>query len=139
MASLAALLSPLELRHLGILARCYAVSDPSTRASDVAALLSTAFGEIVAPSDIAIVFANLEANCPQLLGGPPVDLHGLLGSSTVIRPAVAACPDCHQLLVLGPFRCAKAYSLHAGWMDVRVQSIGQMSTVQRRVLQRVAP
>ena len=122
MASLAALLSPLELRHLGILARCYAVSDPSTRASDVAALLSTAFGEIVAPSDIAIVFANLEANCPQLLGGPPVDLHGLLGSSTVIRPAVAACPDCHQLLVLGPFRCAKAYSLHAGWMDVRVQS-----------------
>lgn len=122
MASLAGLLSPLEVRHLGILARCYALSDPSARASDVAALLSTTFGEIFPPSDIDIVFANLERNCPHLLGGSPADLHGLLGSSTIIRPAVTACPDCQQLLVLGPFRCAKAYSLHGGWMDVRFQS-----------------
>lgn len=122
MASLAALLSPLEVRHLGILARCYALSEPSARASDAAALLSTTFDDIFPPSDIANVFANLEANCPHVLGGPPVDLHGLLGSSTVIRPAVAACPDCQQLLVLGPFRAAKAYSLHGGWMDARFQS-----------------
>eukprot|EP00435_Cladocopium_sp_Y103_P036568 s1012_g9.t1 len=130
MASLAALLSPLQVRHLGILARCYALSDPSTRASDVAALLSTTFGEIFPPSDIDIVFANLEANCPHLLGGSPVDLHGRLGSNTVIRPAVTACPDCQQLLVLGPFP--------AWWLDGCPRSIRQVSTVQGGVLERVA-
>eukprot|EP00435_Cladocopium_sp_Y103_P033134 s1012_g8.t1 len=44
MDSLPALLSPLAVRHLGVLARCYALADRATRAADVAALLSSTFG-----------------------------------------------------------------------------------------------
>eukprot|EP00438_Fugacium_kawagutii_P019339 Skav202390 [mRNA] locus=scaffold1406:411525:413741:- [translate_table: standard] len=122
MDSLQSVLSPLEVRHLGILARCYALSDAATRASDVAALLETTFGDLILPSEIDRVFARLEASFPHLLGGPPLDLHGVLGASTLIRPAVAVCPSCQQLLVLGAIRGAKAYSLHSGWMDVRFQA-----------------
>ena len=122
MASIAELLHPLQACHLGVLARCHALSSPALRASDASALLRASSGEDVSPAVIEAIFTNVLAACPELLGGDPVDLDGVLGSSTLVSPAVTACPTCAEQLVLGPARPAKAFCLHRGWMEIRFQT-----------------
>ena len=121
MVSIADALLPLEHKHLGILARCFAASPPSLRAADAAALIHTTFGEEVSIQDVEHIFANLQQTCPELLGGPPLELQGLLGESTLVSPAITACPLCCRALSLGPPRPAKAFCLHRGWIDVRYE------------------
>ena len=116
---LLAALHPLHIQHLGVLARCYAVSPAVVRAHDAASLLQHTFGLKVEESVVASVLLRLEAQHPELLGGEPLAYLGFLPDATVILPAVDVCYKCDQALKLGKPRHALAFFLNFGWRPVR--------------------
>ena len=120
--NLEALLRPLHPVHLGILTRCYLLSASPVRCEDVQRLLRASFGLEVTVQDITTVYANLERDCPDLLGGARPTAHALVGEVPFIEPAVNTCVDCELPLVPGKPGETMAFLLDQGWTSVRWRS-----------------
>lgn len=118
LGELAALLRPLEPVHLGVLARCHAVAVPELRAGNAVQALRDHFGVECSEGVVAVIYDKLLREAPQVLGGAPLPLHGLLGEATLIRPACTHCVDCGVCLDMQAALSAQAFLLHVGWKDV---------------------
>lgn len=114
-----AVLDPFLPVHLGILTRCHLLSPAAVRALDAQRLLRQSFGVEFSTHAIEEVYRRLQLHCPQLLGGEPIPLNGLLGETTLILPTVTSCPTCDVTLLEGQPAEAKAFFLHQGWTSVR--------------------
>ena len=87
MDAASAILSPLLPSHLGLLTPCHLLSAPLVRNEDVRRLLQN-FGVQVTAAEVGAVYARVQRECPELLGGAGPALYGILGEATFISPAV---------------------------------------------------
>ena len=55
---------------------------------------------------------------PDLLGGTPLPLQGVLGQATLLQPVLSTCPDCALPLDMQQATPTKAFLLHQGWVPV---------------------
>lgn len=112
------LLRPLEVAHLGVLARGHAVAAPELRAKHVVQVLRDLFHFACTEQVVASVYEKVLREAPELLGGAPLQLHGVVPEATLIQPVTTRCVDCGCALDVQPAHVALAFLLHMGWKEV---------------------
>ncbi|CAK9089942.1 Uncharacterized protein (Fragment), partial [Durusdinium trenchii] len=110
--------APPAVAHLGVLARGHAVAAPELRAKHVVQVLRDLFHFACTEQVVASVYEKVLREAPELLGGAPLQLHGVVPEATLIQPVTTRCVDCGCALDVQPAHVALAFLLHMGWKEV---------------------